>query len=150
MKWLFWPLLFCFTQFSFATKYSDIDNIGDINNIVQDDLGFIWLTSQQGLIRYDGENFINFSSNNQDWTLPFKWVKDAKLIDNGNLLLASECCGIWLFNVHTGQSSEISIDAKNKKHNTSETLFHKQSFFAYSSDVDQLYAQNTTDRKSVV
>ena len=142
------PLLFCLTQFSFATKYSDIDNIGDINNIVQDDLGFIWLTSQQGLIRYDGREFINFSSNNQDWTLPFRWVKDAKLIENGNLLLASECCGIWLFNVHTGQNSAIDLDVKNKKHNTSETLLYKDNYYAYSSDVDQLYARNTTTNES--
>ena len=58
---------------------------GNVNDIIQDSLGFIWLGTESGLCRYDGYNFKVFKSNPKDVTsLSFNHVfslhKDKKRI----------------------------------------------------------------------
>src|SRR5690606_31964678 len=53
-----------------------------ITGIIQDDLGFIWIATQDGLNRYDGYDFIVFKNNPDDSTsLPNNYIyflqKDA-------------------------------------------------------------------------
>ena len=58
-----------------------------INDIVEDDKGFIWIADKEGLSRYDGFNFINFSPDNipslfknQEITKLFKYDKLVYLL----------------------------------------------------------------------
>lgn len=104
------PLIFLFYLFvcstSLANNASAISNMANVNSLVQDNKGFIWLTSQGGITRYDGSQTITFSSNNSTWPLPFNWLHDVA-IDQDYLLLASEKHGLWRFNPKTGQADKV-------------------------------------------
>ena len=78
--------------------------------IIQDDKGFIWLSSTNGLIRHDSENNIVFNSNNKNWPLPFNWINDIYPIENDKLLLATETHKLWQFNTSTGIATQLAID----------------------------------------
>lgn len=78
--------------------------------IVQDDNGFIWLASTNGLIRHDSENNIVINSSNKSWPLPFNWINDIHLVDQNKLLLATETHKLWLFDTKTGDATQIATD----------------------------------------
>ena len=48
-----------------VTPYNVDDGLpnNEINDIVKDNLGFVWVATENGLSRYDGYNFVNFNSN---------------------------------------------------------------------------------------
>jgi hypothetical protein len=73
MSWKFIVfLLFCLgsthsSAFNLAEKkYTIYDGLGSntINDIVQDDDGFLWIANSKGITRFDGYNFINYNSSN--------------------------------------------------------------------------------------
>ncbi len=80
--------------------------MANVNSLVQDSRGFIWLAGQRGLTRFDGNQAITFSSNNSIWPLASNWLHDVT-IDKKHLLLATETDGLWRFNPETGQADKI-------------------------------------------
>jgi ligand-binding sensor domain-containing protein len=80
-----------------AATPNTFSTLSNVNKIFQGESGFIWLAGQQGLIRVDGNENINFSLNNLEWPLLFNWIHDVYRIDD-NLLIATENSGLWLFN----------------------------------------------------
>ncbi len=56
-----------------------------IKNITQDNYGFIWLVTDGGLLKFDGNKFLTHNNN-----LPTIFLKDIKKIRNGSLLVASD------------------------------------------------------------
>lgn len=116
IKWqfllpLFLSLLFICSLPIQANSESPINSMATVNQIVQDNKGFIWLAGQQGLSRFDGEEVVTFYANNTDWPLPFNWLHDVTIdTDNEHLLLATETDGLWRFNPKTGQVIKISTD----------------------------------------
>ncbi len=87
--------------------------MANANGLVQDKKGFIWLSGQGGITRYDGNQTITFSSNNPAWPLPINWLHDVA-IDKDYLLLASEKDGLWRFNPETGQANKVITDIKSR------------------------------------
>jgi len=81
--------------------------------IVQDNNGFIWLATTNGLIRYDSENSIIINSNNKNWPLPFNWINDIHLVDNDKLLLATETHKLWLFDTTNGSATPLATDLEH-------------------------------------
>src|SRR5689334_10945400 len=57
-----------------------------VNNMVQDERGFLWLATNNGLQRFDGNKFITFNSNATDATaLPTDEVTQVYLDRKHNL-----------------------------------------------------------------
>jgi len=111
------PLILYFSIFSsfslLANKISPVSTMANINSLVQDSKGFIWLAGQRGLTRFDGNQTITFSSNNHSWPLKFNWLHDVA-IDGKYLLLATETDGLWRFNPKTGQADKILTNIERK------------------------------------
>lgn len=74
---------------------------GDIKCMVQDNDGFMWIGSRDGLNKYDGSNFIQYGRRFNDSTsLYFNQILDLKLDQKGNVWIAS-VGGISCFNKGT-------------------------------------------------
>lgn len=57
-----------------------------VMSLEQDDLGFIWIGTSNGLNKFDGYNFTIYSSNNQvENSLPSNFIQSLELDDTGNL-----------------------------------------------------------------
>ncbi|MDR7092122.1 two-component regulator propeller domain-containing protein [Cellvibrio fibrivorans] len=114
---------FDFVDMRFTTPFDNRDRVsqelGSVNTIVQDKLGFIWIGGENGLARYDGRTLVHYKSDpNNSKTLPsnyiFQMVVDAKNI----LWLATEG-GLVNFDVRTNSftrvshvgSSQIAVDS---------------------------------------
>ena len=116
-KWCFLaPFLMLFGSF-----FSIITNANNLNNqslqsidIIQDNNGFIWLATANGLIRNDSKNNITFNSNNKDWPLPFNWINDIDLIADDKFLLATETHQLWIFDTNTGSATALNVDIDSK------------------------------------
>jgi ligand-binding sensor domain-containing protein len=105
----FFLFVFFLTNKSFAHDDFEIKNLTQVNKLLQDEYGFIWLGGQQGLTRFDGKQSINFSSDNPKHLLPFNWIHDFAQ-DNDLLIMATETHGLWSVNIKTGQAKPIITD----------------------------------------
>ena len=90
---LFTTLNLAYAQGPIATYryYSITDGLADnnISDIVKDDYGYVWLAGQNGLTRFDGNNFVVFNNA----TIPdfFPSNSISKLYSNGkNIFLLSK------------------------------------------------------------
>ena len=112
MTWCIIAPLFIATSGLFSSDASAKNFNGEFIHsgaIVQDNKGFIWLATTNGLVRYDSENNIVINSNNKNWPLPFNWINYIELIDDDKLLLATETHQLWLFDTTTGTASQLPI-----------------------------------------
>jgi AraC family chitin signaling transcriptional activator len=82
-----------------------------VNSIAQDENGFIWFGSMEGLTRFNGKNTITFNSQDPLWKTKFSWAHDVYPTKN-NLLIGTENNGLWLFNPHISKAKKIetSVD----------------------------------------
>ncbi len=122
-----------------ANNTYSINKLASINNIIQDQQGFIWLGGQQGLTRFDGSESITFSSSSPQWPLPFNWIHDLSSVGE-NLLIATETDGLWQFDPKTGQTKAILADIK-RKNVYGITVFHDN---YYLNVPNNLYRYNPT------
>lgn len=73
MKYILISLFFLLCTYSTAQKFS-INNLNKtnglssnyVNDIVQDQQGFIWIATEAGLDRFDGKNFTNYNTTNSN------------------------------------------------------------------------------------
>ncbi len=93
-KWLAIWSLFCFAAFfqaagqEFRTRFFDVE-YGLPSNLIkttlQDELGFIWIGSDAGLIRFDGKLFSLYRDG-----LPSRYVKDLLLSSSGGIIIVTD------------------------------------------------------------
>lgn len=100
------PLLI--SSFSHATNVAALKGLSLVIDIHQDDDNYLWLATQQGLTRFDGEDTIHFSSFSSQWRAPFSWVKNIEP-HNDSLLLTSEVNGLFLFDLKTATSTKLEL-----------------------------------------
>jgi len=108
-----------------AARSTDLPEI-DINCIVQDSAGFLWIGTWKGLFRYDGRNVINFS---QQFSSKIGRKISALYLDNeGKLWIGTYSEGLFIYNpknqqinsfqsindIKTGNIINISGGADNK------------------------------------
>lgn len=137
--------LFSFTSHSYNT--TPLNTLSNVTKVLQDKRGFIWLSSQQGLTRVNGNNNITFSRSNQEWPLPFSWVHDIEVVDN-KLLLATEMDGLWLFDTRNGEVEKIITDISEPSHYNA-TLF-KNNYYSYAPNTNKFYRFNPSDNLSQI
>jgi signal transduction histidine kinase/ligand-binding sensor domain-containing protein/CheY-like chemotaxis protein len=93
-----------------VTTYSIKDGLlsKNIQDIVQDKEGFIWLGTQEGLSRFDSSEFLNFTKDKSDkYSLPDILVEDMILMPDGELWMSIYEIGITVFDKFTHKSSSI-------------------------------------------
>ncbi len=124
---LLWLLILTGTVFSenYAVQYYNYeDGLPSelIKQTAQDSLGFIWIATDGGLVRFDGLNFIVL-----DEALPSRYVKNI-WVENGNRLLV--CTDLGLVQVTT---TPITIDTftlvKGSLQLTDSTLFYPKAVY---------------------
>jgi ligand-binding sensor domain-containing protein len=79
------------------------DNAGVINGIIQDHLGYIWLTSGgKGLVKYDGSRFIAYTHNEKDTnSISSTLVETLALDSSGNIWVGTNGTGMDMFDPST-------------------------------------------------
>ena len=67
---------------------------GEANTVVQTDDGYIWIGSYGGLIRYDGSNFLNFST---DGSISSSSIRSLFVDSKGRLWIGTNDAGVYLY-----------------------------------------------------
>jgi streptogramin lyase/two-component sensor histidine kinase len=83
---------------------------GMINCIYQDKVGFIWISTKDGLNRYDGYKTIVFRHDSSDpYSLPDNFCNATIEDEKGNFWVATNTKGLFLFDRKTEKFIPISI-----------------------------------------
>lgn len=91
----------------------DLDAIGEIKDIVQDNQGFIWLAGASGLARYDGYDAKLFLQSDGDIrSISTNSINDL-FIDKDGYLWVATYWGLNRYDHKTGYFERILLDAKN-------------------------------------
>ena len=105
------------TFFSFSQDfqykiYSEKDGLsnGAINDVIRDDKGFLWVATQNGLNRFDGNFFDNFNNNVSDSNSIASNEIQRLFIDRRKRLWIGTNVGISLFHSGTQTFSNYSPD----------------------------------------
>lgn len=115
-----------------ATSYSTRDGLpsNNIQDIVQDEDGFLWLGTQEGLSRFDSSQFLNFSKDRSDsYSLPDILVEDLILMPDGKLWMSINEVGITVFDKYSYKSESIK--------NTQTSLYKLPNNYLYGISKDQ-------------
>ena len=112
---ILWLLIFCSEAFaqkfqykSFTTKDGLSSN--NTNAILKDSRGFIWIGTQNGLNRFDGNTFDNFYNNPADSTSIASNYVHSLFISHKNELWIGTESGISTYNAKTQQFSNYAPD----------------------------------------
>ncbi len=77
---------------------------GNVNDIIQDSVGFIWMATENGLCRYDGYNFIYYKHEvNDPQSLSYNHVFSLLEDKNGIIWVGTLGGGLNKFNSKTGK-----------------------------------------------
>lgn len=99
------------------TNYSLADGLPDntINTIAQDKFGYIWLGTPNGLARFDGKNFTEFSASSTLGSLPSNEILSIQSADSSSLFVATRY-GLSIVDVSRMTSVNLFIPPrKNEK-----------------------------------
>lgn len=94
------------------------------NTLMQDSQGFIWISTQGGLHRYDGHEFKIYASTPFDTTsLSDSWVWSASEASNGDLWIATESGGLNRMDRDTGAITHYRHDPDDSTSISSDNIF---------------------------
>ena len=112
---------------SYTTKKGLLSN--DIQDIIQDEKGFLWIATTQGLNRFDSKAFDGFVYNKLDVnSIPDNYIENLLLMPNGKVWLSILETGISIFD-----TQEYKVRSEK---NSSSTLFElpNNNFFGMARD----------------
>jgi len=98
-------------QYSF-THFSSINGLAanHVNNIVQDDRGYIWIATINGLQRFDGNNFLTFNHDSENpKSIPAENVVAVYKDKKGRLWLSTIDNKVGLFDTEKFTYQEIKV-----------------------------------------
>jgi len=97
---------------------------GNVNDIIQDSLGFIWLGTESGLCRFDGYDFKIFKNERDDTnSLSFNHVFSLLKGENGILWIGTLGGGLNKFNSKTGSFKRYLHDENNSNSISNNIVF---------------------------
>ncbi|MGC1471111.1 MAG: response regulator [Psychroserpens sp.] len=98
-------------------KFNNIKNVlADewVSDIIQDQDGFIWAATQDGLYKYNGKNFKEFRYNpSEKNSLPGNWVTAIKQDRNGDFWIGTYGAGLVQFDERKRSFKKLQINPKN-------------------------------------
>ncbi len=90
------------------------DQTSFVTDIIQDSLGFMWFSTWNGLYRYDGYSFTNFTHNPADsGSLAANWVETVYVDYSGTLWVGTYGGGLNRFNSGTETFTHYQNDPGN-------------------------------------
>ena len=120
-------LLFCHA-FLFAQEPRFIEKLtteqglssNNINGIVQDDNGFLWIATADGLNRFDGTEVAQYFHENNANSLPHNYIYCLKKLPGNNLAIGTQG-GLSFYNINTGTFNNFYYRQNNAldEHNNS-------------------------------
>ncbi len=115
-------LLFCYlavtesqSQLQLVRAFTTTDGLShnEVNKVYEDQYGFLWLGTKEGLNRFDGLHFKNyFSERNNFQSLSHNYINDILEYQDGMLLIATSS-GLSVFNTKTGQFENDKVNFKS-------------------------------------
>jgi ligand-binding sensor domain-containing protein len=97
---------------------------GNVNDIVQDSTGFIWMATENGLCRYDGYNFVYYKNEvNDPNSLSYNHVFSLLLDKDGVMWVGTLGGGLNKFDVRTGKFKRFTHDHDNSKTISSDIIY---------------------------
>lgn len=159
MKYAFFIFLALLTSSLFGQKLQEsefnhikINYIGQemskqwVSDIKQDKEGFIWLGTQDGLYRYDGNEFISYRYNPlKKESLPANWVRQVAQDQEGVFWIGTQGAGLVKFNVHKNRFYKFNVDFKNETHFKGLSVY---TLFITSSGIIWVVTDNGIFRKA--
>lgn len=122
---LSWMIVFpqSLIQFNhYTVEHGLSDNI--VNDIEQDNNGFTWLATTNGLNRFDGVQFKTFFRTGSGQHIPDNFITRIRKLKEHSLVIAT-ANGLGIINTQTGQCQTIHIPSQKgllRQTNTIETL----------------------------
>lgn len=97
---------------------------GNVNDVLQDSIGFIWMATENGLCRYDGYNFVYFKNEvNNNKSISYNNVFSLLLDKNGIIWVGTLGGGLNKFNSKTGEFKRYVHDPSNPKSISSDIIY---------------------------
>ncbi len=147
-KWLTLLLTFFLSLISFSSNALSLAQLKNIDDITQDNKGYIWLSGQHGLSRFDGHSLINFANNSRSWQTPFIWTHDIHLKEQ-SIIIATENQGVWEMDPKNGQVVPIN-EALNKRTVYHATYF-ENNYYIYTLAPREIHKYNPlTDTTTII
>jgi ligand-binding sensor domain-containing protein len=114
------PERYVFTHYRLADGLAS--NI--VNNVVQDERGFIWLSTQSGLQRFDGNKFITFKSTpGAPGSLPTDEISQVYIDKEKRLWVMTADNKAGIFDTHSFRYTEVPIrETTREKLNIEKTF----------------------------
>lgn len=125
-----------YTRFN---NYNSLDGLcsNQVNDIVQDKQGFIWIATENGLSRFDGYSFINYYHQGDSLSIPGNIVTSLA-VDNSNNLWIGTTSGLCRMSLATGEVLQYKFDPKK---NTSPRNNHIRKLL-FSDAENTLYIES--------
>ncbi|HXL58333.1 MAG TPA: two-component regulator propeller domain-containing protein, partial [Chitinophagaceae bacterium] len=109
-----------------------------VTSIVQDENGFIWIGTENGLNRYDGSQFEKFFRGDKPTELPGNHI--TKLVKlQGNYLGIATDKGAAIFNTRTNECKRLVIPSQKEME-----LFTNEIYYAIANTEDELIISTRT------
>ncbi|MEJ2911656.1 EAL domain-containing protein [Pseudoalteromonas sp. C12FD-1] len=152
MFFLFTTVCFlCITSVSATTNYAQqLQRISTdeglsqnyVTKILQDDLGYIWIATAQGLNRFDGYTVTPFDGG---FTLNENFITTLFKTNEGNIIVSTELAGAYLINPKTLTTRNIfsgNLAGKTTSHGSIEAVEQHQDTF-YLAILNNVYSLNS-------
>jgi ligand-binding sensor domain-containing protein len=121
MRWL-QPMVFVLSwtivssqssiQFNHYTVEQGLsDNL--VKDIVQDENGFTWLATTNGLNRFDGVQFKNFFRTGSDHQIPDNYISHIRKWKDHSMVIATSN-GLGIINTQTGQCRTFQMQSQKE------------------------------------
>jgi ligand-binding sensor domain-containing protein/putative methionine-R-sulfoxide reductase with GAF domain len=132
MSWLR-PLILCYVlaalQLVFETRLAAQDSVEKsftrytkqeglshdyITGMVQDSIGYIWISTYSGLNRFDGSRFVQFHSGDDSLSLPNEFLYGLTWLDNHRF--ATGPGGLHIVDTRTGQTRNLFVPYSDRQY----------------------------------
>ncbi|MBU2493756.1 MAG: hypothetical protein KJ571_14100 [Bacteroidetes bacterium] len=132
LLFIFTASFFCSNQVNAQNQKITFDRLareqglipGNVNDIIQDSIGFIWMATENGLCRFDGYNFLYFKNElNDSNSLSFNHVFTLLEDSNGIIWVGTLGGGLNKFNTKTGIFKRYQHDIKNQSSLSSDIVY---------------------------
>lgn len=118
---LFFILLYSFTSAQYHssdfTLYSIENGLSSnqLSSVVQDEQGYLWIGSANGLNRFDGNQFVQYHSGTEKQAIPDENIRLLKWLEPGKMAVATNT-GLHIIDTRNRQARNLFIPTKFREY----------------------------------